>query len=137
MSGASRRWGGVGFSDASATDVPCPRIADILNYLDRNNIAAARLYGIVEDTGLVGTEYQTVISVLFASYILFQVPSNMVAARVSKPGIYLNICMAGWGIVSAATAAAQNFTGLIIIRLVLGVFEVSSQCGALLHGDHV
>ena len=91
----------------------------------------------MEDTGLVGTEYQTVISILFASYILFQVPSNMVAARVSKPGIYLNICMAGWGIVSAATAAAQNFTGLVIIRLVLGVFEVSWQCYALSQRIHI
>lgn len=84
----------------------------------------------MEDTGLVGTQYQTVISILFASYILFQVPSNMVAARVSKPGIYLNVCMAGWGIVSAATAAAHNFTGLIIIRLVLGVFEVRLRSNA-------
>lgn len=63
----------------------------ILNYLDRNNIAAARLYGIVQDTGLVGSEYQTVISVLFASYIFFQVPSNIIASKLKYPGIYINV----------------------------------------------
>lgn len=103
----------------------------ILNYLDRNNIAAARLYGIVKDTGLVGTEYQTVISVLFASYILFQVPSNIIASKFKYPGIYINIMMAGWGIVSAATAAANSFEHLIVIRIILGVFEAAFFPGAV------
>lgn len=40
----------------------------ILNYLDRQNIAAARLAGIMEDLGLTITEYNTVVSVLFAGY---------------------------------------------------------------------
>lgn len=31
----------------------------ILNYLDRNNIASARLAGLEEDLGLQGTQYQT------------------------------------------------------------------------------
>lgn len=43
---------------------------------------AARLYGLEKDLGLVGTEYQTSVAILFASYILFQVPSNLMAARV-------------------------------------------------------
>lgn len=40
----------------------------ILNYLDRQNIAAARLAGIMEDLNLSITEYNTVVSVLFAGY---------------------------------------------------------------------
>lgn len=103
----------------------------ILNYLDRNNIAAARLYGIVQDTGLVGSEYQTVISVLFASYIFFQVPSNIVASKLRYPGIYINVMMAGWGVVSAATAAAKNFHGLVIVRIFLGIFEAAFFPGAV------
>lgn len=103
----------------------------ILNYLDRNNIAAARLYGIVKDTGLVGTEYQTVISVLFASYIGFQVPSNIIASKLKYPGIYINVMMAGWGIVSACTAAAHNFHGLVVVRIFLGIFEAAFFPGAV------
>jgi hypothetical protein len=34
---------------------------DTLNYLDRNNIAAARLGTLEKDTGLVGNQYNTVI----------------------------------------------------------------------------
>lgn len=33
----------------------------MLNYLDRNNIAAARLGTLEKDTGLVGNQYNTVI----------------------------------------------------------------------------
>jgi len=43
----------------------------ILNYLDRQNIAAAKLAGIMEDLGLSITEYNTVVSVLFAGYSEF------------------------------------------------------------------
>jgi len=40
----------------------------ILNYLDRQNIAAAKLAGIMEDLNLSITQYNTVVSVLFAGY---------------------------------------------------------------------
>lgn len=36
--------------------------ADILNYLDRNNIATARLGTLEDDIGLEGNQYNTVIS---------------------------------------------------------------------------
>jgi hypothetical protein len=39
-----------------------------LNYLDRNAIAQARLNGLEDDLGLVGTQYNTCISILFVGY---------------------------------------------------------------------
>ncbi|KAL7006934.1 hypothetical protein EMMF5_003518 [Cystobasidiomycetes sp. EMM_F5] len=113
------------------TLLPILMVMYILNYLDRNNIAAAKLYGIVKDTGLVGTEYQTVISILFASYILFQTPSNLVASKTRYPGIYINVCMAGWGIVSACVAACNSFGSLIGVRIFIGLFEAAFFPGAV------
>lgn len=49
----------------------------IMNYLDRNNIAAARLGGLQEDLGIDNTEYATCLSILYVGYILMQVPSNV------------------------------------------------------------
>lgn len=40
----------------------------IMNYLDRNNIAAAKLANIQEDLGLSETEFQSCISILYAGY---------------------------------------------------------------------
>jgi hypothetical protein len=44
----------------------------ILNYLDRNNIASARLAGLEKDLNLQGDQFQTSVSVLFVGYLLMQ-----------------------------------------------------------------
>lgn len=46
------------------------------NYLDRNAITVARLDNLEAELGLSSTEYQTCVSILFAGYILGQVPSS-------------------------------------------------------------
>ncbi|KAI8256556.1 hypothetical protein K4K58_004791 [Colletotrichum sp. SAR11_239] len=56
--------------------------AHVLNYLDRNNIATARLGDFEKDIGLVGTQYNTIISVFFVGYILTQVPTNMILNKM-------------------------------------------------------
>lgn len=58
------------------------------SYLDRNALPNARIQGIEKSLGLVGDQYNTAISVLFAGYIALQVPSNMLLTRV-RPSIYL------------------------------------------------
>lgn len=61
---------------------------DILNYLDRNNIATARLGNFEKDIGLVAEQYNTVISIFFVGYILTQVPTNMILNKM-RPSIFL------------------------------------------------
>lgn len=104
----------------------------ILNYIDRNNIASARLGGLEEDLGLVGNQYEIIISVLFVGYILFQVPSNMLLNRLGRPSAYLAVVMTLWGAISTCTAAVQNFSGLVAIRVLLGVVESAFFCSALM-----
>ena len=65
-----------------------------LNYLDRSAIASARLNDLEEDLGLVGSQYNTCISVLFVGYLLMQVPSNMIMnSGKIRPSIYMGLCM--------------------------------------------
>lgn len=42
----------------------------VLNYLDRNALASARVQGIEASLGMVGTQFNTAISLLFVGYIL-------------------------------------------------------------------
>lgn len=44
----------------------------IMNYLDRNNIAAAKLAGLIEDLNLKADQFQTSVSILFVGYLLMQ-----------------------------------------------------------------
>ncbi|KAJ5678970.1 MFS general substrate transporter [Penicillium macrosclerotiorum] len=103
----------------------------ILNYLDRNNIASAKLAGLAEDLNLHGNQYQTSVSILFVGYLLMQVPSNMILNKLGKPSIYLPVCMLAWGIVSSATAATQNYGGLLACRFILGFVEAAYYPGCL------
>ncbi|CAI7661271.1 unnamed protein product [Penicillium pancosmium] len=101
-----------------------------LNYLDRNAIALARLNDLEDDLNLSSSQYQTCVSILFVGYIAGQVPSNMLITRL-RPSYYMAGAMAAWAVVSALTALAKDFTGLLLVRFFLGVTETPYYPGAL------
>lgn len=103
----------------------------ILNYIDRNNAAAARLRGFEADLNLHGQQFATLLSILYVGYITMQVPSNMFLDRIGKPSIYLPICMLIWGLISVLTGITHNFTGALLTRFFLGFVEAAFFPGAL------
>lgn len=53
-----------------------------------------------------------------------QIPSNMlISTKRVRPSVYMAICMMGWAIVSACTALAKNYAGLVVVRFFLGIAE--------------
>lgn len=104
----------------------------IMNYLDRNNISAARLKGLQSDLGLNYNQYSTCLSILYVGYILMQVPSNMFINRISRPSIYIAISMTLWGLISTCSGNARNFGDMVAIRFLLGFVEAAFLPGALL-----
>lgn len=116
--------------------LPMLIIIYIMNYLDRNNIAAARLAGLEDSKeeggiGLTSEQYLTALSILFVGYILMQIPSNLFLNKIGKPALYLPTVMIIWGVISAATAGAQSYGGLIAIRFFLGFVEAAYFPGCL------
>jgi MFS family permease len=102
----------------------------ILNYLDRNALANARIQGIENSLNLAGGQFNTAISVFFIGYIGLQIPSNLLLTRV-RPSIYLPACMIAWGGLSGMTAFISNFKGLVLVRFFLGMVEAPFFPGAL------
>ena len=111
--------------------LPMLVIMYIMNYLDRNNIAAARLAGLEEELNLSSPQYLTCLSILFVGYLLMQIPSNLFLNKIGKPALYLPTVMIVWGTISAATAAAHSFGGLVAIRFFLGFVEAAYFPGCL------
>ncbi|KAJ5378607.1 hypothetical protein N7509_011726 [Penicillium cosmopolitanum] len=103
----------------------------IMNYLDRNAIAAAKLSGITEELGLTSVQFQTCVSVLFVGYILMQVPSNLFLNKIGKPALYLPTCMIIWGILCGASGATQGYGGLVACRFILGFVEAAYFPGCM------
>ncbi|KAL5113361.1 hypothetical protein ACEQ8H_008765 [Pleosporales sp. CAS-2024a] len=104
----------------------------IMNYLDRNNIAAARLGGLQEDLKINNTQYSTCLSILYVGYILMQVPSNMIINRIPRPSIYIGLVMLIWGMISTLSGNTKNFAGMVAIRFFIGFVEAAFLPGALL-----
>ncbi|KAH8592211.1 major facilitator superfamily domain-containing protein [Bisporella sp. PMI_857] len=104
------------------TLMPIVWILYMFNYLDRNNISQAKLNRFEKDLGLVGSQFNTAVSILNVGYMIMQLPSNMILTRV-RPSLYMPFWVCTWSCVSAATAAAQNYTHLIVIRFLLGIAE--------------
>ena len=77
----------------------------------------------VEDLGLSGVEWNVVLSVFFVPYILLEIPSDMLLKRFKRPSYYLGILIVCWGIIMTMMGVVQNFAGLLITRILLGVFE--------------
>ncbi|KAH6692432.1 pantothenate transporter liz1 [Plectosphaerella plurivora] len=104
----------------------------IMNYLDRNNIAAARLRGLQEDLNLTYPQYATCLSILYVGYILMQVPSNMIINLISRPSWYIAAAMLLWGLISTLSGVVTSFGGMVATRFFLGFVEAAFLPGALL-----
>ena len=82
-------------------------------------IGNAKLAGFDKDLGLVGYDYNKVLSVFFISYIIFEIPSNLMCKWVG-PGWWLPAITLGFGICSVATAFVHDIHSASGVRFLLG-----------------
>lgn len=113
------------------TILPTIGILYILNYIDRQNLSAAKLQGIMDDLNMNEQQFATAISILFVGYLPFQIPSNLIITKISRPGLYICTAVIIWGAISAATAAVNTYTQLLVIRAFLGMVEAVFFPGAI------
>ncbi|KIK78426.1 hypothetical protein PAXRUDRAFT_834574 [Paxillus rubicundulus Ve08.2h10] len=106
-------------------------LVSIMNYLDRSNAGAARLSGLESDLHMSGSQFNTLISILYVGYVLMQIPSNMFLSSLQRPSIYLSSCVFLWGVCSIATGISQTFAGALASRFFLGCCEAAWHPGAM------
>ncbi|TVY38349.1 putative transporter [Lachnellula subtilissima] len=110
--------------------MPILWIMYFLNFLDRNAMVNAKLNGMDKDLKLKGTQYNTLVSILFVGYLLGQVPSNMILNRV-KPAWFMGGFMMAWALVSTLTCLVKDYHSMLAVRFLLGVVEAPFYPGAL------
>ncbi|KAF4212243.1 hypothetical protein CNMCM8980_003827 [Aspergillus fumigatiaffinis] len=110
---------------------PTIGILYILNYIDRQNLAAAKFQGITEDLHMTAEQFATAVSILFVGYLPFQIPSNLIITKISCPGMYICCAVTVWGCISAATAAVKSYGQLLAVRAILGMAEAVFFPGAI------
>jgi sugar phosphate permease len=102
--------------------IPMLALLYLLSFLDRGNIGNARIEGLVEDLGMTGPQYNWCLTAFFFTYAAFEVPSNLLLKKL-RPSIWLPSIMVAWGIVMTLMGIVQDYHGLLIARIFLGVTE--------------
>jgi len=109
--------------------VPFLMLLYLVAFLDRVNISFAALT-MNRDLGISETLYGFAAGVFFLSYCLFQVPANLVLARMGARR-WLAILMVAWGVVSMATAFVVSPPTYIGARFLLGIAESGFYPGVI------
>jgi MFS family permease len=71
-----------------------------------------------------------IISIFFIAYLLFELPGNLILARV-RPSWYLPTIMVLWGLVCACMSKVQNYGGMLACRFALGAMEAGFLPGVM------
>jgi D-galactonate transporter len=111
--------------------MPIVLIAYIFAFLDRINIGYAQLQ-MKQDLAFSDTIYGLGAGIFFLTYLLFEVPSNLLLEKIGARLTFLRI-MVLWGLTSAATAFVTEPWQFYGIRLLLGVFEAGFFPGIILY----
>ncbi len=101
--------------------VPFLSIGYLINALDRFNVSIAALT-MNKALGLSATAYGLGAGAFFWSYVLCQVPANLILARLGARR-WLTIIMAVWGLTSAGTALVTGEGSFVAARFLLGIAE--------------
>src|ERR1700760_2508052 len=101
--------------------VPFLGFAYFMNSLDRSNVAVAALT-MNKSLGFTAAEYGLGAGAFFWSYVLFQVPSNMILSRRGARRWLTGVTLA-WALCSGATALVTDGKTCALVRFMLGVAE--------------
>lgn len=106
----------------------------VVAWLDRVNVGFAALQ-MNQDLGFSSSVYGFGAGVFFAGYALFEVPSNLVLARVGAR-LWIARIMFTWGLISIATMFIRDSLSFYVLRFLLGVAEAGFFPGIIYYlGD--
>src|SRR5213082_754970 len=101
----------------------------IVAYLDRINVGFAALQ-MNAALGFSGTTYGFGAGIFFLSYTLFEIPSNVILARVGAR-LWIARIMVTWGVVSVAMLLVKGSTSFYVLRFLLGLAEAGFLPGII------
>ncbi|KAK7543648.1 MFS transporter [Phyllosticta citricarpa] len=97
-----------------------------LQALDKGTMSFASIMGIKEDLHLVKQQYSWLTTCIYIAVLIVEYPTNWIIQRVPIAK-YLSANIVIWGAVLALHAACNNFTSIVTVRTLLGIFEAVCQ----------
>ncbi|CAG8905917.1 unnamed protein product [Penicillium nalgiovense] len=113
-----------------------------LQYLDKQSLSYAAVFGLIEDLNMTSSQYSWSSSILYVGQLVAEYPfiylmSRLPLTKFVGATVYVNSCMLlcfypsyancqfriVWGIVCMCLAAPNNFAGFATVRFLLGFSE--------------
>jgi ACS family tartrate transporter-like MFS transporter len=111
--------------------IPFMFLLYIVSYLDRINVGFAALQ-MNRDLGFSAAVYGLGAGIFFLSYVAFEVPSNLILARVGAR-LWIARIMITWGLISAGMMFVTSATSFYVLRFLLGLGEAGFFPGMVLY----
>jgi MFS family permease len=90
--------------------------------LDKSVLGYGSVFGLQQDTGLKGNQYSLVGSIAPIAQLAWQPFSSVLIVKVPHR-ILMPALVLGWGIAQASMAGCTSYSGLLVTRFFLGLFE--------------
>ncbi|RLL93481.1 hypothetical protein CFD26_101905 [Aspergillus turcosus] len=111
--------------------IPLLFVIYMLQYLDKNSLNFASVYGLQQGTKLHGQDYSWLGSIFYFGYLIAQYPAGYALQRLPM-GKFLSITTIIWGALLMTTPACHNFAGIATNRFLLGLVEAVVNPGFVL-----
>ncbi len=111
--------------------IPFLMVLYFIAFLDRVNISFASLQ-MNADLGISSVAYGIGASVFFVGYFFFEVPSNLILAKVGAL-IWIARIMITWGLISLGMAFVTGEKSFYVLRFLLGASEAGFFPGIMIY----
>ncbi|EME82449.1 uncharacterized protein MYCFIDRAFT_40591 [Pseudocercospora fijiensis CIRAD86] len=102
-----------------------------VQFLDKTTLGASSILGLIEDNSLSKNQYNWLGTIFYLAYLVFEWPQNLGLQRF-PPAKWMAGNILIWAVVLCTTAAASNFAGLFICRLLMGACEGTITAGFMI-----
>ncbi|KAI9254053.1 major facilitator superfamily domain-containing protein [Sporodiniella umbellata] len=102
----------------------------LFSSLDRSSLGNAVLDNFEEDVGITPDQFNTCVTIFYAGFLLFQIPSNILLKKFTAKR-WLPFLMFLWGSIACLHATVHGYARLLVLRFFLGFFEAGFFPGVI------
>jgi len=102
--------------------IPILSLIYTLQYIDKSAMSYAAVFTFRQDRGLVGRQYSWLGTLFYVGYTVFEFPGAWLMQK-TRTTLFMGTTIIMWGGMVLALAFPESFTGLAILRFLLGAAE--------------
>ncbi|KAH7350139.1 major facilitator superfamily transporter [Plectosphaerella cucumerina] len=104
------------------TILPMMCFVFFLQYLDKQSLSYASIFGLIPDLGLTSQQYSWTSSIFYVGQLVAEYPFIYLMSRLHLTK-FVGVTVIIWGAVCLCLAAPTNFAGFAAVRFLLGFWE--------------